>query len=106
MDFKPLICDEADREFAIEFASQIADVVDAALKLFAEFVDPTIRDKYKDVTDQIIQALKDGFSAPGVCDSIAESVANPIAVEFPKVGNVVHFSVKRACEKRKTALGC
>lgn len=108
---KPLVCLNAvEREEAVKLADSIAGIVNSAITLGAiGFNDPAKKAKYLDVKDKVFSALQSGWSSPGVCDSIANPIADPLK-EIPAAGtlisDIVKFSVKAGCEQRKKELGC
>jgi len=108
---KPLVClNPVEQAEAVKLANSIAGIVDAAITIGAVgFNDPAKKQQYLDVKSKVFAELQNGWSAPGVCDAIANSVADPLT-EIPLAGvfvsGLVKQGVKTACEKRKSELGC
>ncbi|XP_037024354.1 uncharacterized protein LOC119066155 [Bradysia coprophila] len=108
---KPLVClNPVEQAEAVKLADSIAALVDAAITIGAVgFNDPAKRQQYLDVKSRVFAALQNGWAAPGVCDAIANSTADPLT-EIPDVGafvsGMVKTGVKKVCEKRKSELGC
>lgn len=107
----PLVClNPVEREEALKLANSISGIVNQAITLGAfGFNDPAKKEKYLDVKDKVFSALEKGWGAPGVCDSIANPIADPLK-EIPVAGtlisDIVKLSVKTTCEQRKKELGC
>lgn len=108
---KPLVClNPVEQAEAVKFADSIAALVDSAITIGAVgFNDPAKKQQYLDVKSRVFAELQKGWSAPGVCDAIANSIADPLT-EIPVAGvfvsGLVKQGVKTACEKRKSELGC
>lgn len=108
---KPLVClNPVEQAEAVKLANGIATVINAAIVLGAvEIKDAAKKQQYLDINSRVFAALQNGWSAPGVCDAIANSIADPM-VEIPVAGvfvsGLVKSGAKQACEKRKAELGC
>lgn len=108
---KPLLClNPVEQAEAVKFADSIAAIVNTAITIGADsFKDPVKKQEYLDVKTRVFEELQKGWSAPGICDAIANSIADPLT-EIPTAGvNISGFvkqGVKLACEKRKSELGC